>query len=166
MLIAGGGVAAWAAVWRRGARLASAAFAIALAVAGLALILEATEATLAACLLVVVGLVLLVLDRFETVSRLSWLDAAMGASAVGALAVSLGAGAVPAVAAGGAVGALALSRWRPGWAVLLAVAGLAALAGGAPLAPVAAPALAAAAWRREAPPGPAPSSAPWCSGRS
>ena len=46
-----------------GARLASAAFAIALAVAGAAPILEATEATLAACLLVVVGLVLLVLDR-------------------------------------------------------------------------------------------------------
>ena len=160
MLIAGGGVAAWAAVWRRGARLASAAFAIALAVAGAALILEATEATLAACLLVVVGLVLLVLDRTETVSRLSWLDGAMGASAVGALAVSLGAGAVPAVAAGGAVGALALSRWRPGWAVLLAVAGLAALAGGAPLAPVAAPALAAAAWRREAPAGPGPEFSP------
>ena len=160
MLIAGGGFAAWAAVWRRGARLASAAFAIALAVAGAALILEATEATLAACLLVVVGLVLLVLDRFETVSRLSWLDGAMGASAVGALAVSLGAGAVPAVAAGGAVGALALSRWRPGWAVLLAVAGLAALAGGAPLAPVAAPALAAAAWRREAPAGPGPEFSP------
>ncbi len=160
MLIAGGGVAAWAAVWRRGARLASAAFAIALAVAGAALILEATGATLAACLLVVVGLVLLVLDRTETVSRLSWLDGAMGASAVGALAVSLGAGAVPAVAAGGAVGALALSRWRPGWAVLLAVAGLAALAGGAPLAPVAAPALAAAAWRREAPAGPGPEFSP------
>ena len=123
-------------------------------------ILEATGATLAACLLVVVGLVLLVLDRTETVSRLSWLDGAMGASAVGALAVSLGAGAVPAVAAGGAVGALALSRWRPGWAVLLAVAGLAALAGGAPLAPVAAPALAAAAWRREAPAGPGPEFSP------
>ena len=156
MLIAGGGFAACAAVWRGGARLAGAAFAIALAVAGAALILEATGATLAACLLVVVGLVVLVLDRFETVSRLSWLDGAMGASAVGALAVSLGAGAVPAVAAGGAVGALALSRWRPGWAVLLAVAGLAALAGGAPLAPVAAPALAAAAWRRDAPAGPGP----------
>ena len=160
MLIAGGVVAAWAAVWRRGARLASAAFAIALAVAGAALILEATEATLAACLLVVVGLVLLVVDRTETVSRLSWLDGAMGASAVGALAVSLGAGAVPAVAAGGAVGALALSRWRPGWAVLLAVAGLGAVAGGAALAPVAAPALAVAAWRREAPAGPGPEFSP------
>ena len=56
-----------------------------LAVAGLALMLEATEATLAACLLVVAGLVLLVLDRFETVSRLSWLDGAMGASAANPL---------------------------------------------------------------------------------
>ena len=56
MLIAGGGRRR---MGRRGdgGRLASAAFAIALAVAGSALILEATEATLAACLLVVVGLV-------------------------------------------------------------------------------------------------------------
>jgi diguanylate cyclase (GGDEF)-like protein len=156
VLIAGGGFAALAAVRRRGARLASAAFALALAVAGLALILDAAEATLAACLLVVAGLVLLVRDRFETVSRLSWLDGAMGASAAGALAVSLGAEAAPAIAAGGAVGALALSRWRPGRALLLAVAGLVALAGGAPLAPVAAVALAAAAWWREAPAGPGP----------
>jgi diguanylate cyclase len=156
LLIAGGAVAAWAAVSRPGARLAGAAFAIALLVAGVALILDAAEATLAACLVVAAGLVLLVLDRFDTVSRLSWLDGAMGASAAGALAVSLGAGAIPAVAAGGAVGGLALSRWRPGWALVLAIAGLAALAGGAPLAPVAAPALAAAAWRREARAGPGP----------
>ena len=151
VLIAGGGFAAWAAVWRPGARLASAAFALALAVAGAAVLLDASELTLAACLLAVAGLVLLVLGRFETVSLLSWLDAAMGASATGAVAVVLGADTIAAVAAGGAVGALALSRWRPGWVVLLAVAGLVALAGSAALAPVAAAALATAAWRREPP---------------
>ena len=156
VLFVGSAVAAWAAVSRPGARTAAAAMATALVVAGVATLADATEAALAACLLAIGGAVLLVHDRFGTVSRLSWLDAAMGASAAGALAVSLGTGAAPAVAAGAAVGVLALSRWRPGWSVLLAVVGVAALADGASLAPVAAPALASAAWRREAPAGPGP----------
>ena len=65
-----------------------------LAVAGAALILEATEATLAACLLVVVGLVC----WWSTGPRpcRGSRGSTPGASAVGALAVSLGAGAVPA----------------------------------------------------------------------
>jgi diguanylate cyclase (GGDEF)-like protein len=159
VLIVGGGVAAAALIMRPGGRLASAAMAAALVAAGIARFLEdsaATELTFGACILAVAGLGLLVLVRSESVSTLSWLDAAMAASAAGALSVSLGAAASPAVAAGGAVGALALSRWRPGWGVLLAIAGLVALADGAPLAPVATLGLAGAAWLREAPASPGP----------
>jgi diguanylate cyclase len=53
-----------------------------------------------------------VLDRERAVTRLSWLDAAMGASSVAALVVALGGPPAAAVAAGGAMGAVALSRWR------------------------------------------------------
>jgi diguanylate cyclase (GGDEF)-like protein len=113
VMIAGGAVAAWLAVTRAGGRLARAALAAALVAAGFGTFLDAGKLTIAACLVAVAALVLLVVDRFESVSRLSWLDAAMGASAAGALAVSLGAGAAGAIAAGGAAGALALSRWRP-----------------------------------------------------
>ena len=84
----------------------------------------------------------------------SWLDAVMGASATAGLAVALGADTVPAVGAGGVAAGLALCRWRPGRTVLLALAGLAALAAGPWLAPVAALAMAAAAWLPEAPPRP------------
>ena len=57
-------------------------------------------------------------------SRLSWLDAAMGAAATAALAVALGAGAPAAVAIGGAAAGLGLSRWRPGRTVALVLLGL------------------------------------------
>jgi diguanylate cyclase (GGDEF)-like protein len=159
VLIAGGAVAAGAAVSRPGGRLAGAALAIALVLAGIAELVDEPgtgELAIAACVVAVAGLTLLVLARFGSVTRLSWLDAAMGASAAAALAVELGATAAQAVAAGGAVGALALSRWRPGWTLLLAIVGLAALTDGAVPALVAAPALAGAAWRREAPGGPGP----------
>jgi diguanylate cyclase (GGDEF)-like protein len=163
VLIAAGALAAGAAVAGRSDRLAAAALAAALVLAGIAELVDeaaAGEFRIAACAVAVAGLALLVLARFGSVSRLSWLDAAMGASATAALAVHLGAPGPTAVAAGGAVGALALSRWRPGWTLLLAVAGLAALADGAALAPVAAPALAGAAWRRQAPGGPGPEFSP------
>jgi diguanylate cyclase len=159
VLIVGGGVAAAALIVRPGGQLASAAMAAALVVAGIAWFLDdsaATGLTVGACVLAVAGLVFLVLARSESVSRLSWLDAAMAVSAAGALSVSLGTAAPTAVAAAGAVGALALSRWRPGRAVVLAIAGLLALADGAPLAPVAALGLAGAAWVREAPAGRGP----------
>ncbi len=159
LLIAGGGVAAAVVVRRPGSRLASTALAAALVVAGVAAFLDdpaARDLTIAACGLGVAGLAFLVLERSDSVSSLSWLDAAMTGSAAGALAASLSAPAAPALAAAGAVGALALSRWRPGSALLLGVAGLLALAAGAPLAPVAALGLAGAAWLREAPAGPGP----------
>jgi diguanylate cyclase (GGDEF)-like protein len=54
----------------------------------------------------------LVVTRGAPVTRLSWLDAAMGASSAAAVAVALGAPAPVAVAAGGLTGVVALSRWR------------------------------------------------------
>ena len=76
----------------------------------------------------------------------------MGASATAGLAVALGAGAEHAVGAGGVAAGLGLCRWRPGRTVLLALVGLAALAAGPWLAPVAALAMGAAAWLPESPP--------------
>ena len=107
-------------------------------------------------LVATVGLVVLVLERFGVVRRLSWLDALMGASAAGAVAAAFGAEGHLVVGVGGATGALALSRWRPGPSVVLGAAGVLALAVGPAAAPLAAALLAAAAWRRDprADPGP------------
>src|SRR3954453_14808036 len=60
--------------------------------------------------LALVGVVALLLGRFGRPAPMSWLDAIMGACAVGALLVP--AGPVLAVAGGGIVGILALSRWQ------------------------------------------------------
>jgi diguanylate cyclase (GGDEF)-like protein len=166
VLIAGGVACAGAAVVRPRGRLASLALLAALASAAGAEILAAGGDSspdglrIVACVCAAAGVARLVLDRFETVSRLSWLDAAMGGSSAAALAVSLGAGAAPAMAAGGAIGGLALSRWRPGRPVLLAAAGTAALGAGGPGAAVAALALAAAAWVRDPPAEPGPEFSP------
>jgi diguanylate cyclase len=66
----------------------------------------------AGCVLAVAAFALLVRAR-RGIDRLSWLDAAMGASATAGLAVALGAGiAVASVAAGVAAG-LGLCRWHP-----------------------------------------------------
>ena len=64
----------------------------------------------AALALALVGVVALLLGRFGRPAPMSWLDAIMGACAVGALLVP--AGPVLAVAGGGIVGILALSRWQ------------------------------------------------------
>jgi nitroreductase len=103
-----------------------------------------------------VGIAALVLDRGAAVSRLSWLNAAMGASSSAAVAVSVGADAAAATAAAGVIGDLALSRWRPGRSVVVALVGLVAFGAGADLAPLAALALGTAAWTRaeRAEPGP------------
>jgi diguanylate cyclase (GGDEF)-like protein len=162
VLLAGGVACAAMAVARPDGRPARLVLALALALAAAARLLEAfadsapRSLTIVACAIAVVAVALLVLDRSDAVTRLSWLDAAMAGSAATALAVIVGAGAVPAVAAGGAAGGLALSRWRPGRSVLLAVAGLAALAAGPYAAPLAAAALAAVAWLREPPAVPGP----------
>jgi diguanylate cyclase (GGDEF)-like protein len=142
----------WAAVRSASARAAVArvAFAAALGVAAASQLgadggpLEALAA-LAATL----GLVLLVLERFGVVRRLSWLDAVMGATAAGAIAAAAGADGRLVLGVGGATGALALSRWQPGPSVVLGAGGVLALALGSAVAPLAAPLLAGAAWRRD-----------------
>jgi diguanylate cyclase (GGDEF)-like protein len=101
-----------------------------------------------------VGLGLVVWRRFGAISRLSWLDAAMGASSIGALAVALGARGPAIVAAAGVAGSLALSRWRPGWPLLLGAGGLALLGAGVVIAAL--PLLLAAALWREPRAGPGP----------
>src|SRR5206468_2819958 len=81
------------------------------AVLAVALVLGATarladEAWLldAAVAVSLAGLVLIVLDRFGAVSRLSWLDAAMGATSIGALTFALGGPVATAIALGGVAG--------------------------------------------------------------
>jgi len=78
----------------------------------------------------VLGLVLVVRRRVGPIPRLSWLDAAMGGCSIGALAAAFGARGSTIVAAAGVAGALALSRWRPGWRLLVGVVGLALLGAG------------------------------------
>ena len=84
----------------------------------------------ASCVLVTAGAALLVLRLHPDVTRLSWLDAAMGASSTAALAVALGSGPAEAVAIGGVAGVIALSRWRPAMPVVVTLAGLAVLGAG------------------------------------
>jgi diguanylate cyclase (GGDEF)-like protein len=85
--------------------------------------------------------------RVGPIPRLSWLDAGMGVCSVGALAAASGARGSAIVAAAGVAGSLALSRWRPGWRLLVGAAGLALL--GAGVVVVAVPLLVAAVWWHE-----------------
>src|SRR4051794_221330 len=64
----------------------------------------------AALALALVVVVAFVVRRLGPPSPMSWLDAVMGASSVGAVAVPAGPGA--AIALGGLAGVLALSRWH------------------------------------------------------
>ena len=148
MLISGSVVCASSAVMRDRGRLPRVLFAAALACSAAAVLLDsATGAlSLAGCVLATAGAALLVLDLHSGVTRLSWLDAAMGASSMAALALALGAPPAAATAAGGAAGTIALARWRPAMPVLAALAGLALLGAGEEAAPAAAVLLAGAAW--------------------
>jgi diguanylate cyclase len=94
-----------------------------------------------------VALGLVVRRRVGPISRLSWLDAGMGGCSIGALAAAFGARGSMILAAAGVAGALALSRWRPGWRLLIGAAGLALLGAGEVI--VAVPLLVAAVWWRE-----------------
>ena len=102
----------------------------------------------------VVGLGLAVRHRCGVISRLSWLDAIMGASSIGAIAAALGARGPVIVAAGGVAGSLALARWRPGRTLLLGAGGLALLGAGVVLGAL--PLLLIAACWREPRAGPGP----------
>src|SRR5262245_27647764 len=66
-----------------------------------------------------VGLGLVVRRRVGPIPRLSWLDAGMGGCSIAALAAAFGARGSTVVAAAGVAGSLALSRWRPGWRLLV-----------------------------------------------
>ena len=83
-----------------------------LACAAAAELLEADgeSAAVAAAVLVTAGLAWLVVRQHADVTRLSRLDAEMGASSSAALAVALGSDASTAVAIGGVLGVIALSR--------------------------------------------------------
>jgi diguanylate cyclase (GGDEF)-like protein len=137
----------------------TAAFAAALACAAgdeLGAPAHGTGLSVAAVGLAFVGMVWVVVGRSGWPARLSWLDAAMGGSSVGALAVTVGAPAPAAVAAAGVAAGLALSRWRVGLALLWALAGVALLGVLGPARALAAVALLIAAFVRErrAEPGP------------
>ena len=154
-LLAGALACAIAALRGPGARAPRAVLALALAVAGAGELADRESLVVAGCALAAVAIALLVLARLGHVDRLSWLDAAMGASATAGLAVALGADARAAVGVAGVGAGLGLCRWQPGRTLLLALAGLAALAAGPWLFPLAALAMAAAAWLPEPPPRPA-----------
>jgi diguanylate cyclase (GGDEF)-like protein len=147
-------VCAVSAVLRRRARPAGLLFAAGLACAAADAFGAGKALHAAATGLVLLGALVLVLRRLGRPLTLSWLDAAMGACAVGALAVTTGAELPATVAAMGVAAALALSRWRVSAALACALVGLAAF-GELPL--LAAPALVAAVWVPEpaGEPGPA-----------
>src|SRR4051794_30132616 len=154
VLVAGSVACAGAVVAGRPAPLARAGLAVALAIAAVGEFTRSDAAELTACAVAAAAIAALVLVRLGPVTRLSWLDAAMGASATAGLAVVLGADAAGAVGAGGVACGLGLSRWQPGRVVLLALAGLTALAAGPWLVFPAVVALGTAAWLRESPPRP------------
>jgi diguanylate cyclase (GGDEF)-like protein len=158
VLIGGGVACGVAALMRQRDALASLAFAAALACAGAHVLVDgsADGLAVAACVLAAAGVARLVVMRTGPVTLLSWLDAAMGASATAALALTLGGDALVAIGGGAAVGELALSRWRPGRAVVLGAASLVALTGGPAAAVVAALALPAALALVTGPVGPGP----------
>src|SRR4051794_30191287 len=160
-LMAGAVACAGAVMAGRPAPAGRALLAVALAAAGTgALVGEAEDGAIAGCAIAAVAASVLVLARLGPVSRLSWLDAAMGAAATAALAVALGAGANAAVGIGGVAAGLGLSRWRPGSTVALVLAGLAALAGDPWGALPAAVLICLAAWLPERPTERAPEFSP------
>src|SRR5829696_8934781 len=142
-LAAGAVACAGATVRGRRSRPGRAGLALALGLSAAGELADLDWALIAGCGLATAAIALLVMARLGRVDLLSWLDAAMGASATAGLAVALGAGAEHAVGAGGVAAGLGLCRWRPGRTVLLALAGL---------APLAAVAMSAAAWLPESPP--------------
>src|SRR4051812_1323137 len=116
LLLGGAAPCATIAVGRPRQRLPAAGFAAALGCAG---VREAAAAdaggaaialSVAACACALAGAAALIARRLGRPDRLSWLDGVMGASAVGALVVTLGLDAAAVVAAAGAPAAPPLSR--------------------------------------------------------
>jgi diguanylate cyclase len=149
ILVGGAAACAAAAVLRTPRRASPALLGVALLIAGVARLHGGGGLWDAATAIAVCGLAVLVLERFDAVSRLSWLDAGMGATSIAALTLALGAPAAAAIGLGGVAGALALSRWQPGASMVLAALGVLAIASAPAVALAAAPLLCAAAVRRE-----------------
>src|SRR4051794_41614262 len=113
VLVAGSVACAGAVVAGRPAPLARAGLAVALAIAAVGEFTRSDAAELTACAVAAAAIAALVLVRLGPVTRLSWLDAAMGASATAGLAVVLGADAAGAVGAGGVARGPGLGRRPP-----------------------------------------------------
>jgi diguanylate cyclase (GGDEF)-like protein len=137
----------------RATRLAQA---VALALAAAALAGDSSPLLRLAVIAASLSLALAVLERFGRVAGLSVLDAVMGGSSAAALTAALGGTPQLALAVGGVAAGLALSRWQPGLSMILIAAAVLALGTGDGAAPLAAPLMAAAAWRSEARAGPGP----------
>jgi diguanylate cyclase (GGDEF)-like protein len=162
LLIGGSVVCVTAALTHDHGRLSRLLLAAALACAASAEVLdEASEwLAVAGCAFAIAGAALLVLRLHSDVTRLSWLDAAMGASSTAALATALGATPSAATATGGVAALVALSRWRVAIPVLVALAGLGCLGAGDDAAPAAAVFLGASAWIAAEPREPGPEFSP------
>ncbi|HEY7076757.1 MAG TPA: GGDEF domain-containing protein, partial [Solirubrobacteraceae bacterium] len=156
VLFVGAGGCLAAAALRRPRQAVGVVLATALVLGAVARLAEEAWLLDAAVAVAVVALVLVVHDRFGAVSRLSWLDAAMGATSIAALTFALGGPAATGIALGGVAGALSLSRWQPGLTLPLAAAGVVCLAAAPAGAPAAAVLFCAAALRREPRAGPGP----------
>jgi diguanylate cyclase (GGDEF)-like protein len=141
-------------------RITALAFGIALALAAAAELADVAVLWDLASAAGLVAIGALVLDCSPAVSRLSWLDAAMGASASAAVASALGADTATTIAVAGVVGGPALNRWRPSRSVAVAALGLVALAAGPALAPLAVIGFVTAAWMRQPPCEPGPEFSP------
>src|SRR4051812_46691014 len=127
LLVAASLVCVGSAVLRHHSRVVAALFAAALAAAAAFEFGAGQAFHVAAVGLAFAGAAVMVLQRLGRPSTLSWLDAAMGACAVGSLAVTTGAELPANLAAVGVATALGMARWRVTLALAGALAGLAAL---------------------------------------
>ncbi len=146
-----GSLACAGAAFLRGRQVAALLLAAALAVAAADAFGAPGWLQIVACGIGSAGGLAMVVGRLGRPSRLSWLDFLMGASAVGALAVTTGAEASAALSAAGVAAVLGAARWRVSGALVCALIGLIAL-GEVPA--LAAALFGAAAWLAE--PDPAP----------
>jgi diguanylate cyclase len=151
ILACGALACAGTAVLRRHGRPAAALLAAALACAAVRELGAGSGLLVAACLLAAAGGGALVLARHGRPPRQSWLDAAMGASAAGAIAVALGAAAPTAVAVAAVAGVPSLARWDLSPALGAVLLGLLALAVDGVPTVLAVPLFALAAWLPEPP---------------
>jgi diguanylate cyclase (GGDEF)-like protein len=127
LLVAASLVCVGSAVVRHHSRAGGALFAAALAAAAAVELGAAQAFHDVAVALVFAGAAVLVVQRLGWPATLSWIDAAMGACAVGSLAVTTGAELPANLAAVGVATALGMARWRVTLALAAALAGLAAL---------------------------------------